>query len=782
MSILGGYRQAQDKIGAALGDEGARLRLASAGVHFTKLTPVTSTYSRAAARGASPVAAIAGQGRYGQYGVDVGQHQDQFRHFAGMTYSIIRTIANRIAGQTLHHARRVPDKLPERRRLGKAFVPRHLRSVAENLDTFTDSDILRAFRNPNPGMVQHTLTFNTISSLELTGKGYWWIRYEQDDDDHDGVGGEPQIWYLPAHWVEPVHTAKKLYAKWIIRPGGSGESFEVGPEEMVYFYYPDPSDPLQAYSPLVAMAKTVMADESIEESVRRSFLNAVAPSFAITIGAPAEAGATGVAMPPPVLTRHQRKALKTILLEEYRGTLNTGMPLILDGFIKAIQNLNTPPREFDFLNSAQATEARLCKGWGINPIVMGHVEGANRASSAVADDHFCRNVINPRLVMMSQTASCVMPQFFGGRRDEVVFFEPATSQDLDYELQLEEAMVSRGAMSNNEWRARHGMPRIQGGDAANIGNSGDGWVVVEHEEQEPEAHEEAEADTESAPPAKPAQPGSVGGFFVKGSVAERLGLKGVMERHDKLGEVYETKLRETTAAVLGGLAADFRERVGRMNPEHVDAMHARSAIDDGMWENALRGALSPVITEAALAGATQEWLLAQSFETARRLALGEKGWLPGGLKARVMRAVRAVLDGEIFRRMITHVRERVTRAVEKAEAADLSPALAATAAVASEESIAYQASRIAQMEAQSAVGVGQSAAYNMLHRAGKVSRRMWKSRRDERVRPTHDEADGQIAEGMGGFLVGGHSCMYPGDTTLPPGERYGCRCIAITLE
>ena len=59
----------------------------------------------------------------------------------------------------------------------------------------------------------------------------------------------------------------------------------------------------------------------------------------------------------------------------------------------------------------------------------------------------------------------------------------------------------------------------------------------------------------------------------------------------------------------------------------------------------------------------------------------------------------------------------------------------------------------------------------------------WLSRRDDKVRDTHVEADGQIVPLDGIFTVGGAQMRFPGDDSLgaPPSEIVNCRCEAVVV-
>lgn len=55
----------------------------------------------------------------------------------------------------------------------------------------------------------------------------------------------------------------------------------------------------------------------------------------------------------------------------------------------------------------------------------------------------------------------------------------------------------------------------------------------------------------------------------------------------------------------------------------------------------------------------------------------------------------------------------------------------------------------------------------------------WVSRKDDRVRPTHIHANGQIVPINGTFEVGVAQLRYPGDALGPVGETINCRCSVI---
>lgn len=372
-------------------------------------------------------------------------HREQLRHFNGWQFVAIRAIAVRVAGQQVNVAsvRGAPGRL-------------QTKAVGDDLEPIPDHPLVAAIDAPNPYMVRWQLMYVTVAGLELTGKAYWWIR-----DTNRGL----EIYPLPADWMSPEHDGG-LYSRWRVRPPGVPEGLVIDNADIAYFSLPDPADPLMgAVSPLQTQARAINSDEAIQASQDIAFRAGIHPSVVVKAGRLPNAVTGGEGM-RPVLTPEQRKQLITSIRNALSGVLKHGDAAIVDGMIEDIIPWSNKPAEMDWLNSGAQTKSRILQAFGVNPIVVGEVENANRASSWVAELHFCNNVVNPLLILMGQVLTArVAPRWAGPSERLKVWFDLCRADDDELKLRAWQYGLTQGAVTLNEYR-RHilNLPEMEGGD------------------------------------------------------------------------------------------------------------------------------------------------------------------------------------------------------------------------------------------------------------------------------------------------------------------------------
>jgi phage portal protein BeeE len=402
---------------------------------------------------AGPLAAFSGPNQA------LNSHALQYHHNQGWVYSCVRAIAQRTAGQRVLIGRvRLNDgaaaaapRTKDVKRPHERQLPLHLKDLREEIELVNSHPLLDALDDPNAFMVRWALQFVTSASLNLTGKSHWWMFEEKRT-------GRWQIMPLPANWVWPVFDAagRGGYAGWKVAAGNNAEPIDVPAEEIVYFYLPDPANPLAALSPLQAQAKAVVADEAMQEAVKGAMARGIWPGYAVTVGRNVDADGKEGAR--PFLSDAQRAQVIAAIKNAYRGVLRWDEPVILDGWIERIDKLTNGPRDLDFPNGSKVTKGRITQGFGVNPIVMGEIEQANRASAVASEEVFCAVTVNPQLELMSQCLTAwVGPKFAAPGEKLLVWVEPARAHDPDYSLAEEGRLTAYPSLTVNELRGRHGL-------------------------------------------------------------------------------------------------------------------------------------------------------------------------------------------------------------------------------------------------------------------------------------------------------------------------------------
>lgn len=411
---------------------------------------------------------------------DLTQHAEQYRHNSGWVAASIKPIASRIARQPVRVARvtkkstakmpgGVVTKKPKpwerkadddrgREIWFKRALPGAYKQLAPEAELVESHPFLDAINAPNDIMVRWSMFFVTVASLLLTGKAYWWITERKQETAPDGTpinSDKPpvEIWPVPASWVKAIHTAEKLFSHFEITAEGASEAVRVEACEMIYFALPDPQSPLGAKSVLQDAGRAVVTDEAIAEAQRRGFANGITPGYAVVVGRmPETAGVPGTG-DRPALNKDQRAQIIAAFKQAYRGPFNHNEPVILDRIIEDIRRITNTNAEMDYMNSGAYTKERITQNFGVNPISMGQVEGANRASSATADDHLCSNTVNPLIELISQTATKWIQIFDEEGSQTYLFIEEARAIDPDSERADWELLFDRGACSVDELRA-----------------------------------------------------------------------------------------------------------------------------------------------------------------------------------------------------------------------------------------------------------------------------------------------------------------------------------------
>ena len=383
---------------------------------------------------------------------------DTARYNTAWVFAAVRLISERIAGQPVRVgrlARTRPGKAATGTKAASSAPPWLRTGDAKEL---ASHPFLDAWHDPNPYATSWGLLYLTVASLKLTGVAYLWV-----DDQPDG---STRLWVLPAGWVrEDVNDKIPRLSRFIVTPAASGRQFTLTADELVRFSLPDPSDPLAGLGPLKAGFAAVQTDKEIQTAQLAAFKNGIMPRVMVTIGQEAANSALGDPDERPVLSRDQRKALTALIREAYSGSEKSGDPIILDGLIKSVERLSQTVQEMDFSESSGLTKERILQTFGVNAIILGQVEGANRATATVADEHFCFSTCGPVCVLIGQTLTKWLRVKYEDP-DLLFWVEPPKPRDPDARRADLGQLATAAAITLDELRAEHGLPPLPDGKGA----------------------------------------------------------------------------------------------------------------------------------------------------------------------------------------------------------------------------------------------------------------------------------------------------------------------------
>ena len=363
---------------------------------------------------------------------DISTAAAQYQNNRGWVFAAVDLIAQRVAGQRVCVS-------SDRDTAGSPL--RTTKAYGDDREPLESHPLLNLLAAPNSIMSGNALIYSTVASLELCGRALWWIVTTPDN--------ELSILPVPASWIVKTDAD---HTKWEIRIPGAAKTREIPADETVYFFRPDPGDPWGHTSPLSAISEAVSTDKKISEAQYAVFSRGPWPSHAVTVGKQPAAPGTGPAMRPH-LTPEQRQQIITAIMQAYSGFVKYGKPLILDGMIESVERLTLTPDELQFLESSKVTKEKILQCYRTSPILLGQVEGANRASATVADEIFCSSKVNPIIACLSDAMTRFLaPRFSADGEKLTVWIEPARARDDDGTFRRWQFALQSGAVTVDEFR------------------------------------------------------------------------------------------------------------------------------------------------------------------------------------------------------------------------------------------------------------------------------------------------------------------------------------------
>lgn len=620
-----------------------------------------------------------------------------------------------------------------------------------------------------------------------------------------------EIWPLRPDWLKVVPSRENFIDHYEYQPNGGMKSVDLKPEEIIFFKDLSPTSMYRGYSHIRAAAYPIDIDEFSDEYNRNFFFNGGMPGMIL---------GTKSKMSPDAKQRFIEA-----WQNKFGGRGNSHKVALIDGTEIQVEKISSNEREMDFNESKKSLRDEILAMFGVSTANLGITESSNRAVQEATDARFMKHVIVPQLTMFVEFLNEFLLPMFDTSGELFFNYENPVPEDIEAKLSKYNSALQHGWMTINEVREEEGLLPLDGGDVLMVNGS----LVPLTETQEPPAPEqpapsEEEDLQEESEEDEPAQPRSASAPkhkqkqqkinlvapIPRASLAKRrenrlrtsiaTGLKGVisamMEKQDgsednsqrvlytlvEREKIWKAVTQRTDiqedimSAVINTLAREQSKQVlarlesNKNNLKSTAIRHKISASniyfdimkETARWRKKLQPLIARIVKEQGNRvlhdlGLRDDFNM--SAEPVREYITG--------ISMGFVRDVNMTTRKELTSVINTGIRngdsiDQIARAIEKVY--DKFPK--------------YRSRRIART---TVIGNNNFANDEAYGQSGVVEGKEWLTARDERVRHTHNGAEGQVVRLGESFKVGGRKMKYPGDPNAPAKEIVNCRCTTVPV-
>ncbi len=229
-----------------------------------------------------------------------------------------------------------------------------------------------------------------------------------------------------------------------------GLSYSYPPEQVIHVKTFNPENPLIGLPPTQVLAGKIDISRFGELWTIALLENEARPSGALKINSR--------------LTEDQRKALNTMLRDQFSGYNNAGKPMILEGDWDW-KSFSFTPKELEFMNSKKITMREICAAYKVPPELLGDNE--NKTYS---------NIKEARKALYQEAVMPLLDKFKDALNRELVPLFDTSGVYLDYDVSAIDALSEdlnalwtrlldayrTGTITRNELRTEIGYGEIEG--------------------------------------------------------------------------------------------------------------------------------------------------------------------------------------------------------------------------------------------------------------------------------------------------------------------------------
>lgn len=607
----------------------------------------------------------------------------------------------------------------------------------ENKDQIFEHPFLDLIKKPNP--FTNTYELMTISQLnmDLTGNCYWWL-------PKNVLGIPSMIWQIPSHWMKIVPDPDTFISGYILKVPYIGKFIPFDVDEIIHFKNPSPFDLHYGVGPVWGAQYGIDLNEQIKTWGINFFMNNAQPS--------------GVLQTEQPLGPEQYQRLKDQWNSKYRGSKNAGKMAILESGLK-YQQIGAAPKDVQFPDVSKELRDEIMACFGVPASKLGLSEGVNRANSDTNDYTYQKETILPRLTLIERKLnSDLMPIYDNNLNAE---FDNPVPEDNQFIVDERVKYIQCGFTTIDEEREKEGL------DPFNLPETQNPLIPFN---LTPAGQPKPQMDAMG----NPVQPKTPDGANGKPNAQE----PPKKAWSQKAQDAKWARFVQTTAPMEKSFAVLIKRFFQAQHIEVMQKLAQQRAMKVAVSTNIifsqneqntkLKNLSQSQVRDAYIAGLgigaaeTNSSIDFNLFEPNVLRAVEQRiGFFADKVNATTIALLKQKLDAGIQQGLsIDQIAQEIDGVFNFSEN--------------------FRSTRIAQTEIIGAANDGQIRAYL---EAG-ISKKMWLTAGDEKVRDSHAEVEGQIVDATAMFTTGlGNQLHYPGDrsTGAPPEDIINCRCTTIPI-
>lgn len=308
----------------------------------------------------------------------------------------------------------------------------------EEYNRIDEHPCLSLLRRPNKFMSGRFLKQITVMFLDLCGCAFW-LKVR------NAFGQPVELHPLNPHELVDIKlgdNTNEVIKKFVFAPMYQMQlRKEYSVEDIVYFHYPNPMNPIVPFTPIQALAHVTDLDIYLQVYEKDFFQNNARPDFVIVSEGP--------------LNKTQADRLAEGWNNKHRGPGKQHRPAILSRNVR-IEQLGMSAKDFEFMALSDWTKNNILAAYQVPEAMLGLYESFNKASSIAAETTFVKNCLEPRLFLFEDAINLqLLPEFSGVEHLEFRH-DSALPKDDEWEVAKNQTELTVGLVTINEVRKRDG--------------------------------------------------------------------------------------------------------------------------------------------------------------------------------------------------------------------------------------------------------------------------------------------------------------------------------------